>query len=223
VVLMSRCWHQVARGSSSCTDGGKKAVRRGEHEISRKAIAQGRPGCSACTCMLVCAFLCANCTRDRGCSVHPVFPAPSHFGGQTKQSSGEMRRENAKPYPPSLPATNARRLRKGAKRRSNPSIPALSYGLLRYARNDVDRPQFVAARMSIPAGDHPFREIPGEGQPSGITMSLFEMQMIRQQSDYFFIFPPWLKCNDLISTYDRPRDQLESKRSAGIAVSPTKI
>ena len=27
--------------------------------------------------MLVCAFLCATCTRDRGCSVHPAFPAPS--------------------------------------------------------------------------------------------------------------------------------------------------
>ena len=60
-------------------DGGKRAVLRGEHEVSRKAIAQGRPGCSACTCMLVCAFLVRNCTRDRGCSVHPVFPAPSHF------------------------------------------------------------------------------------------------------------------------------------------------
>jgi hypothetical protein len=54
--------------------------------------------------------------------------------------------------------------------------------------------------MNTPAGDHPFREIPGEGQQSGITMRLSEMQMIRQQSDYFFIFPPWLKCNDLIST-----------------------
>src|SRR6266542_2198122 len=51
--------------------------------------------------MLVCAFLCANCTRDRGCSVHPVFPAPSNFrGGQTKlQTSGVIRRENAKSYP----------------------------------------------------------------------------------------------------------------------------
>src|SRR5258708_11101521 len=27
--------------------------------------------------MLVCAFFCANCTRDRGCSAHPAFPAPS--------------------------------------------------------------------------------------------------------------------------------------------------
>jgi hypothetical protein len=62
-------------------DGGKRAVHRGEHAISRKAIAQGRPECSACTCMLVCAFSVRNCTRDRGCSVHPVFPAPSDFGG----------------------------------------------------------------------------------------------------------------------------------------------
>src|SRR6266516_2641421 len=29
--------------------------------------------------MLVCAFSVRNCTRDRGCSVHPVFPAPSDF------------------------------------------------------------------------------------------------------------------------------------------------
>src|SRR5450432_1728603 len=27
--------------------------------------------------MLVCAFFCTFCTRDRGCSAHPVFPAPS--------------------------------------------------------------------------------------------------------------------------------------------------
>src|SRR5436189_5763926 len=30
--------------------------------------------------MLVCVFLDAHCTRDRGCSAHPVFPAPSDFG-----------------------------------------------------------------------------------------------------------------------------------------------
>ena len=29
-------------------DGGKRAVLRGEHEVSRKAIAQGRPECSSC-------------------------------------------------------------------------------------------------------------------------------------------------------------------------------
>src|SRR6266516_2814077 len=87
-------------------DGGKRAVRRGEHEVSRKATAQGRPGCSACTCMLVCAFLVRNCTRDRGCSVHPVFPAPSTLRrGQTKiQTSGATRREKAKVCQPSLRA-----------------------------------------------------------------------------------------------------------------------
>ena len=60
-------------------------------------------------CMLVCSFVCANRTRDRGCSKHPVFPAPSKFRrGQTKmQTSGDQRRENAKvchrrtSYPPS--------------------------------------------------------------------------------------------------------------------------
>ena len=54
-----------------------------------------------------------------------------------------MRRENAKLYPPSL---------RGAKRRSNPSIPALRRGLLRCARNDEER---AVARMSAAtSGDH---------------------------------------------------------------------
>src|SRR6266487_7208063 len=57
--------------------GGKRAVLREEREVSRKATAQGRPGCSRWTCMLVCAFAMCTGTRDRGCSKHPVFPAPS--------------------------------------------------------------------------------------------------------------------------------------------------
>src|SRR6185436_14378340 len=43
--------------------------------------------------MLVCAFVCAYCTRDRGCSAHPVFPAPSLFEGERLfQTSGATRR-----------------------------------------------------------------------------------------------------------------------------------
>jgi hypothetical protein len=38
-------------------------------------------------CMLVCTFVCANRTRDRGCSKHPVFPAPSDFGGPNEDAS----------------------------------------------------------------------------------------------------------------------------------------
>ena len=62
-------------------DGGKKAVHRGELEVSRKAIAQGRPECFRRTCMLVCASSVRNCTRDRGCGAHPVFPASSDKEG----------------------------------------------------------------------------------------------------------------------------------------------
>src|SRR5258705_8336265 len=76
VVLTSRCWRQVLR-VTSWSDGGKRAVHRGELAISRKAIAQGRPECFRRTCMLVCVFAVCIGTRDRGCGAHPVFPAPS--------------------------------------------------------------------------------------------------------------------------------------------------
>jgi hypothetical protein len=39
------------------------------------------------------------CARAPGAAANPVFPAPSFIGrGETMQSSGEMRRENAKSY-----------------------------------------------------------------------------------------------------------------------------
>src|SRR5215213_4497130 len=75
-----------------------KGIRlQGELGISRQTIAQGMPECSDCTCMLVCAFPCIHCTRDRGCSVHPAFPAPSFLGrGQVHASLGRTSRcENA--------------------------------------------------------------------------------------------------------------------------------
>jgi hypothetical protein len=74
---------------------------RGEHGISRQTIAQGMPECSGCTCMLVCVCLCIPCTRDRGCSKHPAFPAPSRLGDKEfQQSSGAVRRENADTHSP---------------------------------------------------------------------------------------------------------------------------
>jgi hypothetical protein len=46
--------------------------------------------------MLVCAFFDAHCTRDRGCGAHPVFPAPSDFGGKVSfKTPGASRREIA--------------------------------------------------------------------------------------------------------------------------------
>jgi hypothetical protein len=44
-------------------DGGKRAVLRGEHEVSRKAIAQGRPECSRCP-VCSCALLFAQIARE---------------------------------------------------------------------------------------------------------------------------------------------------------------
>ena len=100
VVLTPRRWCQVLRSKLLRDDGGKKAGHRGEHEGNRKTIAQGKPGCLRWTCMLVCAPFCAHCTRDRGCSAHPAFPAPSVFeGAKDTQTSGAARRENANPQP----------------------------------------------------------------------------------------------------------------------------
>src|ERR1700743_3174785 len=58
----------------------QKAGHQGEHGISRQTIAQGRPECFRRTCLLVCVFFTAHCTRDRGCGAHPVFPSPSLEG-----------------------------------------------------------------------------------------------------------------------------------------------
>src|SRR3954451_14756840 len=62
VVLMSRCWHYVG-GKCPADNGGKRAVLREEHEVSRKAIAQGRPECSSCP-VCSCAPLFAQIARE---------------------------------------------------------------------------------------------------------------------------------------------------------------
>src|SRR5947208_12711508 len=62
VVLTPRCWRQVG-GRCPAGDGGKRAVHRGKLEVSRKAIAQGRPECSRCP-VCSCAFLFAQIARE---------------------------------------------------------------------------------------------------------------------------------------------------------------
>src|SRR5215207_7576949 len=116
-------------------DGGKRAVLRGEHEVSRKAIAQGRPECSRCP-VCSCAVLFAQIARETaGAASTRSSLRPPFRRGQTKmQTSGDQRRENAQARQPSLRA-----------QRSNPSIPALRRGLLRCARNDGERPGFASS------------------------------------------------------------------------------
>jgi hypothetical protein len=94
----TRCWCQVGGGFLDPTGFGKtfnppttvtrRIRRRGEHGISRKAIAQGRrnaPTVPVCSC----AFFAHFCTRDRGCSKHPAFPAPS-IGRKNFQRLGRI-------------------------------------------------------------------------------------------------------------------------------------
>src|SRR6185369_7534297 len=53
--------YRIERGLAG--DGGKRAVLREEHEVSRKAIAQGRPECSRCP-VCSCAVLFAQIARE---------------------------------------------------------------------------------------------------------------------------------------------------------------
>src|SRR5580704_10023202 len=63
--------------------------------------------------MLVCAFLYAFCTRDRGCSAHPAFPAPSDWRG--RNIDGKPRAKHAARSRSRVCETD-RRLRRPAKR-----------------------------------------------------------------------------------------------------------
>ena len=66
------------------SNGGKKPVHQGEHDISRKATAQGRPDALRWTCMLVCALLVhiahetAGAARTRS-SLRPLLPGGQGF------------------------------------------------------------------------------------------------------------------------------------------------
>ena len=98
VVLMSRCWHYVLEKQKLLWDnGGKRAVLRGEHEVSRKAIAQGRPECFRCTCMLVCISCYAQTAHETSgaastrSSLRPLIGE----GGSFRKASGSSCREIA--------------------------------------------------------------------------------------------------------------------------------
>src|SRR5258707_5822094 len=72
--------------ASSLREGAQATVsnkpgHRGEREVSRKTIAQGRPGLLRCTCGDYARVLYLFRTRGRGCIGHPAFPAPSVYRG----------------------------------------------------------------------------------------------------------------------------------------------
>src|SRR5438067_2898743 len=85
-VLASSC-----ADSFLCSDGGKRAVLRGEHEVSRKAIAQGRPECSRCP-VCSCALLLAQIAHETAgaastrSSLRPQFRRGQEVLKQTSDS-----------------------------------------------------------------------------------------------------------------------------------------
>src|SRR6188472_3225658 len=94
--------------------GGKRAVLRGEHAISRKAIAQGMSDVLRCP---VCSCAHSLCTLRMRPRVQRASGIPcalfSERAGDYLQSSGAMRRENANTHSvsssrtrgPSIPET----------------------------------------------------------------------------------------------------------------------
>ena len=67
-----------------------KSRSPGRAEVSRKAIAQGRPGVPRCTCMLVCASLCAIAHETAGAACTRSSLRPLIREGKTKmQTSGD--------------------------------------------------------------------------------------------------------------------------------------
>ena len=95
VVLTSRCWRQCTwRQQLSGRNGGKRAVLRGEYVISRKAIAQGRPGvlrcpvCSCAFCFVLTAHETAGAARTRS-SLRPVFEGGKFLAKLGRNASRE--------------------------------------------------------------------------------------------------------------------------------------
>src|SRR5688572_27440968 len=90
-MLAKSSWEARFSGATVTTS----SLHREEHEVSRKAIAQGMSVCSPLPCMLVCNFLAQASTRDRGCSAHPAPLRPLFKRGTRRlQNSGRACREN---------------------------------------------------------------------------------------------------------------------------------
>ena len=96
VVLTPRCWRQAPGGNSfSGRDGGKRAVLRGEHVISRKAIAQGMSDvlrCPVCSCAhsSTIAHETAGAARTRH-SLRPLIWRGRRSGKPRAQCAARMR------------------------------------------------------------------------------------------------------------------------------------
>jgi len=114
--------------------------RRGERAISRKTIAQGRPGVPAHLAVTRVHF----CAHDCGVSWAPGFPCAlaSHEGIADRTASGAPRREIAMSYPALAASIEHNSSRKGEPTSSEPTLPCLRRAIGRMYRA-LDRVQTV--------------------------------------------------------------------------------
>jgi hypothetical protein len=99
VVLKPRCWLQVG-GRYPADDGDNKPAHRGEHDISRKAIAQGMSECfrsPVCSCAPLFAQF-AHETAGAACTRHSLLPLFLRRDNEFGNNSGKPCREIADPH-----------------------------------------------------------------------------------------------------------------------------
>jgi hypothetical protein len=103
----TRGWCQAVGGEFGPTgsirhqagsDGGKRNSSPGRARHKPSNHCAGNAGVLRLYLYARVRSLCAICTRDRGCSKHPAFPAPSSSGRMNLQTSGALRREMAETY-----------------------------------------------------------------------------------------------------------------------------
>src|SRR3954453_5754713 len=113
--------------------------------------------------MLVCEPFCAHCTRDRGCSVHPAFPAPSLLARDKRHADlGQIVPRECEtvfgmttqaPHSPSSPAHAGDPVRRGF---SAHALLPLEYWIARLSRATTSRKcgemrTLIATRVFPPA------------------------------------------------------------------------
>jgi len=84
-------------GRQSGSDGGKRNPSPGRARHKPSNHCAGKAGCSPLDLYARVRTSCAHCTRDRGCSAHPVFPAPSRWRERNfskPRAQGVARRRN---------------------------------------------------------------------------------------------------------------------------------
>src|SRR6266702_5705227 len=132
--------------------------------------------------MLVCALFAQICTRDRGCSAHPAFPAPS-FGEKTQANLGQIAPREGEvvsmQHTPRRPGLEPGPIRRGLSVRALAldifcKMTAAAYGSLR----SQGRREKLARRFEPLFRQHPHRGIRVHRLSEGEALRVFAAQLV---------------------------------------------